>query len=259
MQPRSRERSTSQAVLKLALGTALALFLTLTGCSTFSRGTFFSTQSKGTITTAPSANTPLESGSLPKPVNIEVSPGTPPAEGDKAARKALTAAEKAAAASKAAAAASAQALQASQQASKAAKEAACAAAQTNPGANSSGDTNSGANGSGDRRAASPRLPQVNPSPALGLVTSSTKYGDEQARLNAERTIGKLQGAMAHIDPAKLNRDDTQRHALGTQLLKGAQKAFSERDYSAADSLATKASVLLAPLANGVEVPGPAGH
>jgi hypothetical protein len=193
---------------------------------------------------------------LTKPAKAEVSSGTSPAQEDNAAKKALTAADKAAVASKVAAAASAKALEASQQASKAAKEAR-SAAHTNPGTNSSNDANSVANGSANQQAASPHLPQVHPPEAPALITSNTKSADEQARLRVERTIGKLQGAIAHLDSGKLTYDGKQRYALGTELLKGAQKAFLEHDYAAADSLATKASVLLAPL--GVEAPGPAGH
>jgi hypothetical protein len=191
---------------------------------------------------------------LTKPAKAEVSSERSPAQEDNAAKKALTAAEEAAVASKAAAAASAKALEASQHASKAAKEAR-SAAHTNAGTNSSNDANPDANGSGNQHAASP--PRVHPPETPALITSSTKSGDEQARLRVERTIGKLQGAIAYMDSGKLNYDGKQRYALGTELLKGAQKAFSEHDYAAADSLATKASVLLAPL--GLEVPGPAGR
>jgi hypothetical protein len=92
-----------------------------------------------------------------------------------------------------------------------------------------------------------------------LITSSSKTADAKVRAKTEQTIGNLEGAIAKIDPGKLEHDDAQRHALALDLLKSAQKAFSERDYIAADSLATKACVLLAPLTTGRDVPNPAGH
>jgi trimeric autotransporter adhesin len=77
---------------------------------------------------------------------------------------------------------------------------------------------------------------------------------ESNPVDAEKLIDDLDKTEKRIDRSNLSADESQRDVLAQRLLKDAKKALADRDNIAAMSLATKASILLAPLP---KVPGPA--
>lgn len=130
-----------------------------------------------------------------------------------------------------AAAASAIALKASAEAAKAAAEASRAAA----------------------RASGVVSPSAPPTPAQ-LTLSST--GEADRAHERQRVAGMIKGinrALQTIDRQRQTADGLNRTALAEKFLQSAQKAFADGSYAEAGSLASKASMMIAPLTT---TPGP---
>ncbi len=143
------------------------------------------------------------------------------------ARKAEIAAEEARKASELA-------VEASRKASEAAQEA----------GNLNGESDKDAGSSAQTDAATP---EGGPTPAF--VLSSNRGGIAGAPSNTAETLTRLELALAQLDQRKLNDDLAKRKDLASKLLQSARQALSQKDYSEADSLVEKASVIMAPLGN----------
>jgi hypothetical protein len=97
-----------------------------------------------------------------------------------------------------------------------------------------------------------------PAKISSMVLSSAGHDAvDKNRAQSKELIYKLDQAIGKIDRTKLDADGTKRADLAEQLLRGAQKALGQDDYVAASSLATKASVVLAPLIDRTGEPIPA--
>jgi hypothetical protein len=83
-----------------------------------------------------------------------------------------------------------------------------------------------------------------PSPAAGATVASAS---DDIHLQADRVIHEVSEESKKIDSKNLNADEKRRQAIALRLLKSAENAYTEQDYSAAYSLAVKASILLKPL------------
>ncbi len=83
-----------------------------------------------------------------------------------------------------------------------------------------------------------------PAPVLGATGASS--GDD-IHLQADRMIHEVSDESRKIDSKNLDGDEKRRQTIALQLLKSAEKAYTDQDYSAAYSLAVKASILLKPL------------
>jgi hypothetical protein len=94
-------------------------------------------------------------------------------------------------------------------------------------------------------------------PSSIVLSSASQDAVEKNRAQSKELIDKLDQAIGKIDRTKLDTDGTKRADLAEQLLRGAQKALGQDDYVAASSLATKASVMLAPLIDRTAQPIPA--
>jgi hypothetical protein len=90
-----------------------------------------------------------------------------------------------------------------------------------------------------------------------ILSSAGQDALEKNRAQSKELIDRLDQAIGKIDRTKLDADSTKRADLAEQLLRGAQKALGQDDYVAARSLATKASVMLAPLIDRTAEPIPA--
>ena len=86
--------------------------------------------------------------------------------------------------------------------------------------------------------------------SLPAVASS----DDPKPPNAAKLIDDVDKTEKRIDRSNLSADESQRDILAQRLLQDAKRALADRDNVAATSLATKASILLAPLP---EIPAPA--
>jgi hypothetical protein len=186
----------------------------------------------------------------------------------KSASEVHIAVEKASQASETAAEASQKALQASKQARQAAY--AASRAEGNPGSGKSIVTLE-APGPASRSTPGDALasdgvpaptPAARPKSTADLATVSTATASlplvassgESNPVDAEKLIDDLDKTEKRIDRNNLSADESQRDILAQRLLQDAKKALADRDNIAAMSLATKASILLAPLP---KVPGPA--
>ncbi len=149
-----------------------------------------------------------------------------------AANRAVEEAEKAEIAAKAAKKASEEAIQASKQASEAAAQVGNAKTVSDKKESDAGQL-------------SPTAPSAFASPPV--VLSSTTEGTEGAHKQLAETLDSLEQSLGRIDRTKLSNDDTQRLNLASNLLQSARKALSQNDYSEANGLVTKASVIMAPV------------
>ena len=143
------------------------------------------------------------------------------------ARKAEIAAEEARKASELA-------VEASRKASEAAQEA----------GNLNGESDKGATSSAHSDAATP---DGGATPAF--VLSSNRDGRVGAASKTAETLTRLELALTQLEQRKLNDDLAKRRDLASKLLQSARQALSQKDYSEADSLVEKASVIMAPLGN----------
>jgi len=249
----------------------LILFSTPTiffsGCagSTSGVGQFFSSSSTATPSESPAPASTAAAASAPTASATAGQPGT----NRKSSSEAHIAAEKASQASETAAEASQKALQASKQA----RQAAYAASRAEGSAGSGKsivtlETSGPASRSTPGDALAPDgVPAPTPAPRpkstadLKTVVSSATASlpvvassGESSPVNAEKLIDDLDKTEKRIDRNNLSADETQRDILAQRLLQDAKKALADHDNIAATSLATKASILLAPLP---KVPGPA--
>lgn len=95
---------------------------------------------------------------------------------------------------------------------------------------------------------SPKSPTAPPALSTSAVVLSSVDG-RSTEENPERIQEQLQKLgldVDKIDRSKLDSAESQRLDLAGNLIKSAQKAFVENDYPAANSLAAKASVIMAP-------------
>jgi hypothetical protein len=83
-----------------------------------------------------------------------------------------------------------------------------------------------------------------PAPAAGATVASA--GDD-IHLQADRMINEVSEESKKIDNKSLDGDEKRRQTIALRLIKSAEKAYTDQDYSAAYSLAVKASILLKPL------------
>jgi hypothetical protein len=86
--------------------------------------------------------------------------------------------------------------------------------------------------------------------SAGMATASLPVvasSGEQNPANAAKLIDDVDKIEKQIDRNNLNADESQRDILAQRLLQDAKNALADRDNVAATSLATKASILLAPL------------
>ena len=268
--PNHQFRALPKAPFRAASWLLLILFSTppilFSGCagSTSGVGQFFSSSSNATPSESPAPAPSAAAASAPTSSATTGPPGT----NRKSSSEAHIAAEKASQASETAAEASQKALQASKQA----RQAAYAASRAEGSAGSGKsivtlETSGPASRStpGDALAA-----DGVPAPTPAARPKSTAYpktvssataslpvvasSGESSPVNAEKLIDDLDKTEKRIDRNNLNADESQRDVLAQRLLRDAKKALADRDNIAAMSLATKASILLAPLP---KVPGPA--
>jgi len=131
-----------------------------------------------------------------------------------------------------AAIASAAAVKASEEAAQAAAEASKAAA----------------------RAAGQPSPSAQATPSQLMLSSTSDVVAEQQRQHVAESLEKLNLQLGKTDRQKLDPDGQSRFDLAKTFLQSAQKAFTDGSYAEADSLATKASTILAPLAVSHPIP-----
>jgi hypothetical protein len=160
--------------------------------------------------------------------------------------------------------ASATAMKASKQAALASKEAAGAVAALQPGATAHAEEGmakptapeTAPNGQapvvtlGDVPPAAPPIGDASassddaPGPAAGASVASA---EDDIHLQADRMIHEVSEESKKIDTKRLDNDEKRRQSIASRLLKSAEKSYTVQDYSAAYSLAVKASILLKPL------------
>lgn len=161
-----------------------------------------------------------------------------------------------------AAKASANAMKASKQAAIASKEAAGAVAALQPGS-TQGGAGSSRSGGNTGAAATPGAPVITlgdaaPSSAADAPSSvgdssasaagaTVAPAEDDTHLQADRMIHEVNDEAKKVDSKSLDGDEKRRETIALRLLKSAEKAYGDQDYSAAYSLAVKASVLLKPL------------
>ena len=85
-----------------------------------------------------------------------------------------------------------------------------------------------------------------PSAKLEMVAPSAAATAEPDP-NTVKLVDDVSRTAQQIDRKSLGADDQRRAQLADALVASAKQALADHDYAAADSLATKASVLLAPL------------
>ncbi len=188
--------------------------------------------------------TPGASAGVPKSHQVESARTERAASADRrdqtqAASRAVKEAEKAEIAAEAAKKASEEAIQASKQASEAAAQ--ITSAKPTPERKESGEG------------------QLNPTAPIAsspppIVLSSTTESTEEAHRQLADRLDRLEQSLSRIDRSRLNDDDTRRRDLASKLLQSARKALSQNDYSEANGLASKASVIIAPVID--KTPGP---
>ena len=220
-----------------------------------------------------STATPLESPA-PAPTAAAASPSTSTAAAGqsganrKSSSEARIAAEKASQASETAAEASQKALQASKQARQAANAASRAEGNAGPGKSvvtleTTGPSSRSTPGEALAADEVPApTPVARPKSTANLESAGTATASlpvvassgESNPASAEKLIDDLDKTEKRIDRNNLSADESQRDILAQRLLQDAKKALADRDNIAATSLATKASILLAPLP---KIPGPA--
>jgi hypothetical protein len=83
-----------------------------------------------------------------------------------------------------------------------------------------------------------------------VLSSESGAPAEPNRERTEELIRELNLSIAKIDPAKLDSSDIERRTVAASLVQSAQKALQQNDYLEANSLAMKASMMLAPLTGG---------
>ena len=194
---------------------------------------------------------------------------TPASHARKKSGNAHIAAEKASEASASAAEASAKAQQASKQARQAADAASKAETEGNVGSSktivsleaspmpASGSTPAAAVTiaaiPGSTPAARPTL-SLEGRPIASASPPNVAAAAEPSPMDAAKLIADVEKVERRIDRINLSADEAQRDILAKRLLQGAKKALADRDNVAAQSLASKASTLLAPLP---KIPGSA--
>jgi len=218
-------------------------------------------QGSGSEPAAEAASTPFAVATAIPP-SAQIAPPTSESEqpGSAArARASRTNAERIAA--QKAAQASVNAMKASKQAALASKEASGAVAALQPGAKIPGDAMAKA-GAPDAPSvqtpiitlgdAPPAAPAIGDAPA-GVDSPATASAatvasaDNTIHLKADRMIHDVNEESKKIDSASLDGDEKRRQTIALRLLKSAEKSYTDQDYSAAYSLALKASILLKPL------------
>jgi hypothetical protein len=161
-----------------------------------------------------------------------------------------------------AARASANAMKASKQAAIASKEAAGAVAALQPGSAQGGAASSKSGGNAGA-AATPGAPvitlgdaapsSVGDAPSSVGDSSASAAGvtvapaEDDTHLRADRMIHEVNDEAKKVDSRNLDGDEKRRETIALRLLKSAETAYGAQDYSAAYSLALKASILLKPL------------
>ena len=220
---------------------------------------------------SPSVGRPLSEGSSAPPAATPVAPeaqavasptGAQPPEGSAHAHTAKNAGR---IASERAAQASNNALKASKQAALASKEAAGAVAVSQPGAKVHEEAGVAKPGSAETpsNAQTPvvtlgDVPPVAPplgygasasvdSPTSATGSASVATPEDHIHLQADQMIHEVSEASKKIDTKRLDSDEKRRQTIALRLLKSAEKSYTDQDYSAAYSLALKASILLKPL------------
>jgi hypothetical protein len=153
---------------------------------------------------------------------------------EQAAAEALRASLKARSAAEAAKKASDQAVAASKEAS----EAAARAGNGSPAIGTSVP-------SSDAATPAPVIPGG--SPSVVILSSAIDGTEEQNRARTVELIRGLDQSVAKIDPTRLDPDAAKRKELAASLVQSAHKALLQNDFLEANSLASKASVMLAPL------------
>ena len=81
------------------------------------------------------------------------------------------------------------------------------------------------------------------SPAA-VPTLALAVPDISLREKTEQLMRDVNGDAKQVDEKNLTPDQISRETLAKRLINSAQKSFDDNDYSAANSLATKASALL---------------
>jgi hypothetical protein len=181
--------------------------------------------------------------------------------------------EKASQASQTAAEASQKALQASKQARQAATAASQAEGENSGAGAASGKSVVTLETSGPASRATPAgslagIEVPRPTPAarpkstaslesVGIATPGhpvVASSGEPNPVNSAKLVDDVDKTEKRIDRNNLSADESQRDILAQKMLQDAKKALADRDNVAATSLATKASILLAPLP---KIPSPA--
>jgi hypothetical protein len=139
----------------------------------------------------------------------------------------------------------------SEQASEAPGQASKAAAQ--PSNANTQQNGSPADASQAASTATPpsKLPQEPP-----LMLSSTNEDFEERRASTIALLHRLDQSLDRINHGKLLPEVAQRRDLAVKLLQSAHAALTQHNYSEANSLARKASVIMAPLTGSVPEPAP---
>jgi hypothetical protein len=220
----------------------------------------------GSEPSAEASGTPFAvATAIPPSAQIAASPSAAQQQGSAArARTARTNAERVAA--QKAAQASANAMKASKQAALASKEAAGAVAVLQPGAKPPGVEGMAKPGAPDVPPnvqtpivtlgdVPPAAPPIGDSPASGdspaaASAATIASADDNIHLKADRMIHDVNEESKKIDSSNLDSDEKRRQTIALRLLKSAEKSYTDQDYSAAYSLAVKASILLKPLPQG---------
>lgn len=97
-----------------------------------------------------------------------------------------------------------------------------------------------------------------PSAKTSSTTLSLAKGEPNPDANVQTAlfVEKLRQADRSVNRSALDADDQRRMAMANELLRGAQKSLDAKDYTAARSLASKASVILTPLIGTHSPSGP---
>jgi hypothetical protein len=238
MPPKRTIRTTKACFCLLSL-------IALIGCSNFGAGgSFFesrtprwvgsATPASG-VSSAPAVRTSHARTTPNGQADLESDSTAPPeASKQQAAAEALKASLKAQSAAAVAKKASEQALEAS-------KEASQAAARAGNGSPAIGTSIPSS------ESAKPAATELGGSPSSVILSSASDDTDEQNRARTVELIRGLGQSLAKIVPATLDSDAAKRRQLAETFVQGAQKALLHNDYLEANSLAKKASVMLAPL------------
>ncbi|HUA33628.1 MAG TPA: hypothetical protein VMA09_08475 [Candidatus Binataceae bacterium] len=93
----------------------------------------------------------------------------------------------------------------------------------------------------DAAVTAPQTSTASPVAASSLALASP---DGVLRNKTEQMIRDVNAEARQVDEKNLTADQLSSETLATRLLRSAEKSFDDQDYSAADSLAAKASALL---------------